>query len=390
MKKIKLSEIAEVTSGQGAPQSSEDFSDSGIPFIRAGSLENLLNGGKEEELELVNAATASKYGLRLYPKNTILFAKSGMSAKIGRVYKLKKPAYVVNHLAAIIPNHEVNPSYLQRWFEKNPPSRLIPNDSYPSIRISDLQELLIDLPEVRKEQNKIADILDKASYLIQKRKETIKLADEFLRSTFLEMFGDPANNSKHYPLLSLNNICNKITDGTHDTPIRLKEGIKFITGKHIRPFMIDYDNSDYVEPEVHKEIYRRCNPEYGDILYTNIGVNLGTAATNTVDYEFSMKNVALLKIDRNQISSRYLEHILNNENMKRKILSKAMVGGAQQFLSLRIINAIEIPVPELEKQNKFSNIVDKVQFLKTKYNQSLSQMENQFNSLMQRAFRGEL
>ena len=103
----------------------------------------------------------------------------------------------------------------------------------------------------------------------------------------------------------LEEVCTKITDGTHDTPERLTEGIKFITGKHIRPFSIDYNNSDYVTIKVHTEIYKRCNPEYGDILYTNIGVNYATAAMNTVNYEFSMKNVALLKYNRTILSGRF-------------------------------------------------------------------------------------
>src|SRR5699024_125595 len=112
--------------------------------------------------------------------------------------------------------------------------------------------------------------------------------------------------------LKMVEICSKVTDGTHDTPERLANGIKFITGKHIRPYKIDYNNSDYVTNQVHQEIYKRCNPEKNDVLYTNIGVNLGTAALNTVDYEFSMKNVALLKPIKSKVIGRYLEYFLNS------------------------------------------------------------------------------
>ncbi len=242
---------------------------------------------------------------------------------------------------------------------------------------------LIDFPL----QHEIAKILSKADNLISQRKESINLLDGFLTGTFTEIFREYLNG-KNYSVLS--SLCSKITDGTHDTPERLTSGVKFITGKHIRPFIIDYDNSDYVTEQVHKEIYRRCNPEFGDILYTNIGVNLGTAAMNTVRYEFSMKNVALLKPDLQKISSRYLEYILNNEKQKQKILSEGEAGGAQKFLSLKQIRDIKLPVPPLELQNKFASIVDTAVALKQYSNESLIELENLFGSLHQRAYKGEL
>ncbi|HEB93336.1 MAG TPA: hypothetical protein ENI94_07690 [Gammaproteobacteria bacterium] len=104
MKLVFLKEIATVSAGQGAPKNSSDFSEEGIPFVRAGSLDKLLEGAKENSLELVTEATAKKYKLKLYPAGSVLFAKSGMSATKDRVYCLKNPAYVVNHLAVIILN----------------------------------------------------------------------------------------------------------------------------------------------------------------------------------------------------------------------------------------------------------------------------------------------
>lgn len=71
-----------------------------------------------------------------------------------------------------------------------------------------------------------------------------------------------------------------------------------LTGKNIRSTGILFDDVEYVSDEDHKIIYGRCNPEYGDVLYTNIGVNYGTACFNNLDFEFSMKNVALLKPKR--------------------------------------------------------------------------------------------
>ena len=112
LSKIHIKHFAKVSSGQGAPQRETDFSDDGIPFIRAGSLEDLLNGKEETELPKVNEAIAKEYRLKLYQPNTIVFAKSGMSALKGRIYKLKNPCYIVNHLATLELTDKVIPDYV--------------------------------------------------------------------------------------------------------------------------------------------------------------------------------------------------------------------------------------------------------------------------------------
>ncbi|MEJ5265837.1 MAG: restriction endonuclease subunit S, partial [Bacteroidales bacterium] len=121
-------------------------------------------------------------------------------------------------------------------------------------------------------------------------------------------------------------ICPKITDGTHDTPKRLKKGIPYITGKHIRDRYIDFNNCDYITIEEHKKIYARCNPEYDDVLMVNIGAGTATPARVNVTYEFSMKNVALLKVDNKLITGRYLEY--HQLRFKDYIFNQITKGGA--------------------------------------------------------------
>ena len=252
-----------------------------------------------------------------------------------------------------------------------------------------VEEIKIPLPPL-KTQKRIVKLLDKAQALIDKRKEQIVLMDQIIQSFFYDMFGDPVMNPNGWEIMLMKDICHKVTDGTHDTPERLTVGVKFITGKHIRPSKIDYENSDYVTQDVHNEIYRRCNPESGDVLYTNIGVNLGTAAMNNVDYEFSMKNVALLKCKKEILSGKYLEQFLNSKNMKANIVWIAGIGGAQQFLSLTEIRKLKVAVPPIEYQKSFADRVQKIEAQKKAMTTSLKELENNFNSLMQRAFKGEL
>jgi len=259
----------------------------------------------------------------------------------------------------------------------------------PHINGSSLKDLPIPLPPLAT-QKRIAEILDAADALRRKDQELLKKYDELAQAIFIDMFGDPVKNEKGWEVKKLDEVCLKITDGTHDTPKRLSEGVKFITGKHIRPYFIDYDNSDYVTTEVHAEIYRRCNPEFGDVLYTNIGVNYATAAMNTENYEFSMKNVALLKYNRELLAGRFLEFQLNNEYFKDRLKTITGIGGAQQFLSLAQIKSIALLIPPLKMQLIFEGIINTLFASVYKEQHSIELSNNIFDSLLQKAFKGEL
>ena len=84
---VKLSTVATISAGQSAPKNNY-FSENGIPFIRAGSLEFLINGKGLDYCEKINETNAKICKLKVYHKNAVMFAKSGMSANKGRVYKL--------------------------------------------------------------------------------------------------------------------------------------------------------------------------------------------------------------------------------------------------------------------------------------------------------------
>src|SRR3989344_2308094 len=154
-----------------------------------------------------------------------------------------------------------------------------------------------------KEQERIVNILEENERQIKRVGKAGDLLDEYLKSVFYEMF-----YRKGFAIKLLGEVCTKITDGTHDTPKRTKEGVLFITGKNIRPFRLDLSEVEYVSKEDHKIIYSRCNPEFNDVMYTNIGANVGTAVRNPFKIEFSMKNVALLKPNKNELLPHYLEH----------------------------------------------------------------------------------
>ena len=240
------------------------------------------------------------------------------------------------------------------------------------------------------EQKRIAAILDKADALRAKRRQAIALLDSLTQSIFLEMFGDPVSNPKGWPVILLLNASTKITDGTHDTPKRLAEGVPFLTGKNVRPYEIDLSQIEFVDQQTHEEIFRRCNPEFGDVLYVNIGAGVGSAAMNRLDFDFSLKNVALIKPDRAIAIGEYIEMLLNNWDFRARVLDLWAQGGAQKFLGLGSIRKIEIPCPPLELQTEFVKTLSSINASKSKLIAFEANAASLFASLQHRAFTGQL
>lgn len=83
-----LKDIAIISAGQGAPQGESNYCDNGTPFVKAGNLQELIEGKPITKIQNVSDDVAKKHKLKLYPKGTILFAKSGMSCMKGYVYVL--------------------------------------------------------------------------------------------------------------------------------------------------------------------------------------------------------------------------------------------------------------------------------------------------------------
>jgi type I restriction enzyme S subunit len=183
-------------------------------------------------------------------------------------------------------------------------------------------------------------------------------------------------------------VSNKITDGTHDTPKPIKEGIPFLTAIHLKDGFVDYNNCYYLDQEVHNSIYKRCNPEKGDLLMVNIGAGTATCAINSVDYEFSLKNVALVKPNKKIIDGLFLAQVQRKKS--NKIFNQLTSGGAQPFLSLKEIGRLKITFPSLPEQTKIATFLTAVDEKLTALKQKKTLLEQYKKGVMQKIFSQEL
>ncbi|MBB1454588.1 restriction endonuclease subunit S [Pseudoalteromonas sp. SG43-5] len=205
------------------------------------------------------------------------------------------------------------------------------------------------------------------------------------------MFGDPVTNPKGWELRSLASLCRKITDGTHHSPPIVEKGFPYVTAKHLKKTGLEFHAKPwYVSEEEHKKIFSRCNPEKNDVLYIKDGATTGLAAINEYDFEFSMlSSLALLKPNFELVNSEFLCMFLNHPRTKL-VLTANMAGAAITRLTLAKIKDVKVPLPDINTQEKFKEVYISVRAILNKVKASDGLSEQEFNSLSQKAFAGQL
>lgn len=388
MEFVKLGTVCKLRNGYAFK--STNFTENGVPIIRISN----INGNIVTPEKSARTTYEKLFDNYKIIKGDILIAMSGATTGKFGIYNSDEVAYQNQRLGCfkILDFEKINNIYLLQVLNIIKPiiEKTANGGAQPNISANSIEEILIPLPSLQ-DQIRIAEILTQAENLITQRKDSILLLDELLKSTFLEMFGDPVRNEKNWETKKLQDVCNKITDGTHFSPPIVEEGVPYITAKHVRENKIDFWAKPwFISLENHQEIYKRCTPTKGDVLYIKDGATTGYAAINKYDFEFSMlSSLALLQVNSKIINSEYLCSWLNNEVVKVRIL-QGMAGGAIKRLTLTKINALPINIPPLELQNQFATIVEKVETLKTEYQTSLKELENMYGVLSQKAFKGEL
>lgn len=368
----------------------EEFKKNGIPFINAGHIQN----NKIEAINM-NYISRDKYDILSTgktKKGDVLYCLRGSLGKHA-IIEFEFGA-VASSLVILRPDiNKIISKYLLYVLDlpniKKQIAKANNGSSQPNLSASSVKNFIVPLPQLE-QQGFVIDVLDKAQELIDKRKEQIAACDELIKSLFYHMFGDPIN-SKKYKYERMKNVVVKLTDGTHKSPSNINKGIPYITAKHLGSGRLNfYASPTYISVEEHEKIFSRCNPAYGDVLYIKDGATTGIAAINIYDFEFSMlSSLALIKTKKYMLNEIYLVNYLNNERVKNTILQD-MAGGAIKRLTLNKINQISIMLPPIDLQNDFAKKIEKIEQQKQLLAQSLTELENNFSSLMQRAFKGEL
>ncbi len=393
MKPTPLSQLVTVSAGQAAPKSDE-FSDHGTPFVRAGSLDRLLSGGPESSLELVSEETAKRRKLKTYPKGTILFAKRGMSATKDRVYVLQNPAHVVSHLAVLIPKSGTHIDYLRLALKHFPPSSLIKDPAYPTIGLGDIEDFKIPAPDSSDAQIRIAHLLGKVEGLIAQRKQHLQQLDDLLKSVFLEMFGDPARNEKGWPINPLViYMSEQPNNGLYKPQSSYGSGTKIIRIDSFYDGIVQ-NIEELKRVEVTDAELLKFEIRPFDVLVNRVNsieylgkIGVVPAIAEPMVYE---SNMMRFRLNHEAMLPVFLMYFWRTPYLKSQINSKAKKAVNQASVNQQDVTGLLVPQPPIDLQKQFSTIVEKVETLKSRYQQSLADLEALYGALSQRAFKGEL
>ena len=325
----------------------------------------------------------------------LLVTKDGTVGKLALIDELPDSASLNSHLLVLRPlfnrydNHFLY--YVLSSLEfKNYFQKVSIGSTMDSLSQEKMGEFIFALPNIN-EQNSISRYLDKKTAQLDKAKalleKQIQKLKDYRASLIYETITKgldktvPMKDSGIYwigkvpqgwGVSKLKNLL-KIKDGTHDTPSYVDSGIPLITTKNINSFSnyIDFSTAKNISYKDYILINRRSDVEYGDILMPMIGT-VGGAVQVTTKNSFSIKNVALFKAGFDLIMSKYLYYQLNSDIVNNQ-LEFLMSGGVQSFVSISILEQLQIINPSEKDKKKIVRFLDE----KTQKIDKLIQIKNQ-------------
>ncbi|EIV3314484.1 restriction endonuclease subunit S [Escherichia coli] len=373
---VTLGKHIDILSGCAFPSSGFNRNN-GVPLIR---IRDILSGKTETYYE-------GSYDLKYLIKKGDLLV--GMDGDFNREYWKGTDALLNQRVCKITPNPEtLDKNFLYHFLQKELDKIHATTDvvTVKHLSVKKIQDIKIRLPSL-KEQKRIAAILDKADAIRQKREQAIKLADDFLRAKFLEMFGTPANNIHRFPKGTIRDLVDSVNYGTSakasidsgEYPI-LRMGNITYQGRW------DFTDLKYLDLSV-KEKDKYLVKE-GDLLFnrTNSKELVGKTAVYEEDRPMAFAGY-LIRVRPNYIGNNYyISGYLNSIHGKITLMNmcKSIVGMAN--INAQELQNIEILIPPKHLQDEYEIIYKKIKKGLSIYDKSAMQLQLLASNLSNKYF----
>ena len=319
-------------------------------------------------------------------EGNLLMTIVGTIGRVAIVPKELKGICLQRSVAVIKPEREVvNNRYLMYQLQNMRPflEKEARGVAQKGIYLKQVSQLDIKIPELE-HQMQIVKVLDKASKLIFLRKQQLAKLDELVKARFVEMFGDPSNNTMGWKKQNFEDIALLITDGEHMTPQRTNKGIYLLSARNILNHTIQLDDVDYIDEEEYGRIARRIVPQQGDVLVSCSG-SIGRCCVVPSELKFQMvRSVALIRFN-NTINPIFAEWLIATDELQKQIYTSATQSSQANLFQGKIRKLCGY-VPPLSLQNQFAAFVERVDKQKQTVQQSLEKLELMKKALMQEYF----
>lgn len=333
------------------------------------------------------------YDKYTHEKSTLMITCRG--ATCGNLHISEPKSYINGNAMALdnLDERKVFINYLYYYLLKREFKDVISGSAQPQITRQGLEKIEIPLPPLA-EQKRIAAILDKADNIRRKREQAIKLADDFLKATFLEMFGDPIENPNNWEKKQIKTGILDIISGWSavgkNTPCQTHEigvlKISSVTSGTFKP-----QENKVVEKASIPKSKKLILPKKGDLIFSRANTRELVAAICLINHDYN--NLFLpdklwsIKINNQKILPEFFVSLIQNEKI-RELLTKQATGtsGSMLNISKAKFESTEVIFPPITIQRKYADIFKKYTEWKEKINQSYYIKNELFNSLNTRVF----
>jgi type I restriction enzyme S subunit len=386
---VKLKDEARlITKGTTPTTLGLKFLKEGIPFLRA---QNLVDGSVSVAADPIFISPETHDALRrskIQPSDVLI----SIAGTIGRAAIVPNDTVEMNcnqAVAIVRPSDRIDRRFFLHWLSGSDALAQVTQSTVTGVisnlSLGQIGNLEVPLPSLT-EQRRIAAILDKADAIRRKREQALTLADNLLRSVFLEMFGD--RDWPSVPLADAVAAGTIITYGIVQAGPEIDGGIPYIRTGDIKNGEIVVDGLRHTSPEVASK-FTRSRVRRGEIVMS-IRATVGTTAIVPPELDGANLTQGTARIAPGENTTlEYLLSHLRSQNAQAWIEGQVK-GATFREITLTRLRELPVPIPPLEVQRKFSAIYQKNRSARKLLKDDAANATDLFASLSQRAFAGDL
>jgi type I restriction enzyme S subunit len=326
-------------------------------------------------------------------KNSVIFAKMQYTEKVLKITEeMQKNCIFSTGFMAINPvKDKLNSGFLEHYFKTTifnlQKNKLCNGGTQKALSNKNANKIFIPIPPI-KQQQKIVKVLDITTNLITQQQELLKQYDLFLKSKFIEMFGDPVKNPMGWEIEKLVNL--SINNGEYGSSA---SAIKYNNKKPRYIRITDITNEGCLKSD--KKSPSSVDVKYllnkGDIVFARSGATVGKTYLHNLDNaNFQFAGYLIRFIPNKKLVNPIFLFYFTKSNYYNTWLNSKQKVVAQPNINAKEYGSLDIFLPTITLQNKFADIVEKIENIKTQQNKKLLQLQDLHNSLMQKAFKGEI
>jgi type I restriction enzyme S subunit len=398
MKLVNLNSVCKILNGYAFK--SEEYQRSGAPLIRISNFNDGLVEFDENSIYVDSKFLDSKSEF-IVRKGDILIALSGATTGKYGLYLHDFPSLLNQRIGLLksTQSSQLESKYFYYYLNilKNEILNKAGGAAQPNISTKAIGELQIPLPPIE-QQKKIAAILDAADTYRQLTKELIAKYDELTQSLFLDMFGDPVKNEKGWEEKTIEKLVKENKSSIKRGPfggalkkeIFVEEG--YLVYEQFHALNNDFSMARYFIDESKFQELKGFEVKPKDIIISCSGVYLGKLAIIPENARKGIINQALLKITLNEekMKNNFFVFLFSHKNFREKYFDANRGAGIPNFPPMNEFKKFPFITPPISLQNQFAERVKAIETQKAQAQASLEKAEELFNSLLQKAFKGEL